>query len=190
MLYNIELTFFKNALHKIPYFILIFHSWINPELIYGVFQFSQDDVFICSDRSALNMTYQDIGTSKNNVQKVASIKGDELIGHFVNNPCRKSTFIPILPLQSVDFNQGTGVFISVPGEYIDDLKAIQDLTNKPKLRQQFPVCHSLLRHCSPIKVFAENYLDIGHETIKNESIGKLTVKESNFEGESGWQRFL
>lgn len=46
-----------------------------PEGEYGVFEMLNDELFICSERSALNMAYQDLTKEPKKVIKVLTLKG-------------------------------------------------------------------------------------------------------------------
>lgn len=51
------------------------NCWIHPDMTYIVFKVSSGDVFISSERSALNMSCQDITSDFGKVTPLLTIKG-------------------------------------------------------------------------------------------------------------------
>lgn len=114
------------------------NCFVLPEGKYGVYQINKSDVYICSDRSASNMSYQNImefGFGKLN--KLGSVAGQELIGSAVKAPLCTYEKVYVLPLLTISMNKGTGVVTSVPSDAPDDYAALMDLKNKPKMREKF-----------------------------------------------------
>jgi len=113
--------------------------FLLPEGEYGVFAINDADVFVCSDRSALNMSYQDIGPENGKPHKLGSVLGMELMGCAVVSPLATYDKVYITPLLTIKMNKGTGVVTSVPSDAPDDWAALMDLKNKPKLREKYNI---------------------------------------------------
>lgn len=103
------------------------------------------ELFICSDRSALNMSYQKIGEERGKPKKIGTVKGMELMGCLVSAPLGVYPFVPILPLTTIKMDKGTGVVTSVPSDAPDDYAALQDLIKKPLFREKFGIKLELLQ---------------------------------------------
>lgn len=54
-------------------------SWIKPETKYVVFKLLNDEVGICSERTALNMSYQNLTPNNGKVDALCELKGQQLL---------------------------------------------------------------------------------------------------------------
>lgn len=68
---------------------------------YGAFQINEQEVFVCTERSALNLAYQGISKTFGQIVKLASFKGQDLIGLPVKAPLAKYEQVYVLPMESV-----------------------------------------------------------------------------------------
>ncbi|KEP61492.1 UNVERIFIED_CONTAM: leucyl-tRNA synthetase [Hammondia hammondi] len=97
------------------------------------------EVFICSERSALNMAYQ--GWLPMQAAEdpdalpvphcLGTVEGMSLIGLPLTAPNATYPTIYALPMLTISMNKGTGVVMSVPSDAPDDYMALQDMKNKP-----------------------------------------------------------
>ena len=113
--------------------------FLLPEGDYGLFDISDSMLFICSAKSALNMSYQSIGRERGKVKQVGTIKGQELMGCAVSAPHCTYPKVYVLPLTSIKMDKGTGVVTSVPSDAPDDYAALMDLKKKPAWREKFGI---------------------------------------------------
>lgn len=87
-----------------------------------------DELFICSERSALNMAYQGITKEVKKVSKIFNILGLNLIGLEIEAPfssLRKKIYV--LPNPTIETNKATGVTMSVPSCFSEDFAMLRDL---------------------------------------------------------------
>lgn len=115
------------------------NCWALPEGDYGAFRGLNNEVYIMTDRSALNLSYQDQTPVTGSPEKLLALKGSDLLGVPVSSPRCPHERIYVLPLLTILTNKGTGIVTSVPSDAPDDYAALQDLRNKPKLREKFGI---------------------------------------------------
>jgi leucyl-tRNA synthetase len=87
------------------------NCWVKPGGDYGVYQINADTLYICSDRSAHNMSFQDQAEVFGQKKLVCRINGSELIGTPVSSPNCTYERIYALPMESILMTKV--VFLSV-----------------------------------------------------------------------------
>lgn len=102
------------------------NCFVLPEGHYGVFEMINDEYFICSERSAKNMSYQGLTKEEGKWIKVADVKGEELVGTPLHAPLAKYEKVYAIPLLTISMGKGTGVVTSVPSDAPDDWAALKD----------------------------------------------------------------
>ena len=95
---------------------------------------SDNEVFICSERSAKNMAYQGLTKEKEVVQIVDKFLGEEIMGLPLKAPLSVYERIYTVPMMTISMKKGTGVVTCVPSDSPDDWMAVSDLRNKKALR--------------------------------------------------------
>lgn len=93
-----------------------------------------NEIFICSDRSALNLAYQECTKEDKKIEKICDIKGQNLIGLPLKAPLSCYDKIYAWPMFTISMEKGTGIVTSVPSDSPDDYACLRDLVNKPALR--------------------------------------------------------
>lgn len=114
------------------------NCWILPEGEYGCFKAGDKEVYVCSHRSARNMSFQDILTPWGKPECLLEVKGQDLMGAKVRAPTSKYDAVYLLPLLTIKMDKGTGVVTSVPSDSPDDYAAFMDLM-KPGKREHFGI---------------------------------------------------
>eukprot|EP01097_Dermamoeba_algensis_P005101 TRINITY_DN3252_c0_g1_i3.p1 TRINITY_DN3252_c0_g1~~TRINITY_DN3252_c0_g1_i3.p1 ORF type:complete len:591 (-),score=145.53 TRINITY_DN3252_c0_g1_i3:1219-2991(-) len=115
------------------------NCWVAPEGEYGAFQITNDEVFICTQRAARNLSFQGYSPEEGKPKLLLSLKGSDLIGLPLKAPLTKYDVVYVLPMMTVSAAKGTGVVTSVPSDSPDDYAALQDLKSKKALREKFGV---------------------------------------------------
>ncbi|EFA84639.1 leucyl-tRNA synthetase [Heterostelium album PN500] len=115
------------------------NCWILPTGKYGAFQMKNGEVFICTERSARNMSYQELTEETGKYPCLAKFTGDQLLGAALKAPLAVNKVVYVLPMLSIDENKGTGVVTSVPSDAPDDYAALHDLKQKEPLRKKFGI---------------------------------------------------
>lgn len=113
--------------------------WLKPDMKYIAFQMINDEIGICSKRAATNMSFQDLTPSPGNLEILGEFEGQELFGQPLESPLAYNKVIYALPMLTIKDDKGTGVVTSVPSDSPDDWIALQDLKNKPALRQKYNI---------------------------------------------------
>ncbi|KAJ9436007.1 Leucine--tRNA ligase, partial [Diplonema papillatum] len=107
------------------------NCWILPEGKYGVFE-RNNELVVCSERSARNMSFQDLFPAWGKPVKVQDVTGAELMGASLAAPRAPYKIIHLLPLLTIKMNKGTGIVTSVPADSPDDYAAFKELKNEKK----------------------------------------------------------
>ncbi|KAH0559306.1 2-isopropylmalate synthase [Trichoglossum hirsutum] len=105
--------------------------FVGPKIIYGVYQVSDTEYFVITERAARNMAYQGVFAENGKFPKVMDLPGSSVIGTLVNAPLSvHKDGVRILPMETVLATKGTGVVTSVPSDSPDDYATIVDLAKK------------------------------------------------------------
>jgi len=122
------------------------NCFLLPDGEYGAFEIpSTGEVFICSHRSARNMSYQDpFVATQGDIRCIATVTGRELIGLPVKAPKTSYDKVYTLPLLTISMNKGTGVVTSVPSDAPDDYAALRDWQNDGKLRNKYGITEEMV----------------------------------------------
>ncbi|KAI8935036.1 hypothetical protein NX059_008700 [Plenodomus lindquistii] len=105
--------------------------FVSPTIQYGLFKVTDTEYFVCSQRSARNMSYQPGIFPEWGVHpQVASFSGKEVIGTIVNAPLSIHKEVYILPMETVKDTKGTAVVTCVPSDSPDDYITSFDLAKK------------------------------------------------------------
>ena len=128
------------------------NCFVLPEGEYGVFRMKNKEVWICSDRSAMNMAYQELFEENGKVNKIGTVLGSILIGSKVKAPMTNYEYVYCLPMLSISMNKGTGVVTSVPSDAPDDYAVLRDFKKKDKLRLKFGLTDEMVLPFDPIEI--------------------------------------
>ena len=113
------------------------NCFVLPEGDYGLFKMKSGELWVCSDKSMKNMSYQYMTEEFGQVQKVGQVKGSDLIGLECNAPLSFYDKIYVWPMLNISMNKGTGVVTSVPSDAPDDYAVLKDLQNKKAFREKY-----------------------------------------------------
>uniref|UniRef100_A0A0D3DNQ5 leucine--tRNA ligase n=1 Tax=Brassica oleracea var. oleracea TaxID=109376 RepID=A0A0D3DNQ5_BRAOL len=114
------------------------NAWVLPDGRYGAYEISETDVFIVTERAALNLAYQNFSkTPQKKPSCLVELTGCDLIGLPLRSPMAAKKIIYALPMLTVLANKGTGIVTSVPSDAPDDYMALQDLISKPDVRAKY-----------------------------------------------------
>jgi leucyl-tRNA synthetase len=115
------------------------NCWALPEGDYGIYKGLNNEYYVMTQRSAYNLSFQDRLPETGKPELVMEIKGVDLLGLPLSSPSSSFEKIYVLPLMTILTNKGTGIVTSVPSDAPDDYAALEDLKNKPKLREKFGI---------------------------------------------------
>ncbi|KAJ0976469.1 hypothetical protein J5N97_018434 [Dioscorea zingiberensis] len=115
------------------------NSWVLPDGEYGAFEINDTDVFIITQRAALNLSYQKLSKVSEKLTCLLELSGYDLIGLPLKSPLALNDIIYSLPMLTILTDKGTGIATSVPSDSPDDYMALKDLKSKPALRSKFGV---------------------------------------------------
>ncbi|KAA8545447.1 hypothetical protein F0562_020231 [Nyssa sinensis] len=115
------------------------NAWVLPDGKYGAFEISDTDVFILTQRAALNLAYQRFSKVPEKPSCLVELTGYDLIGLPLKSPLSFNEIIYSLPMLTILTDKGTGIVTSVPSDAPDDFMALHDLKSKPALRAKYGV---------------------------------------------------
>jgi len=113
------------------------NCFLLPEGDYGAYELKNGDVFVISQRSALNMAHQDYMKDWGKCEALVTMKGQALLGLGLKAPLAQYETVYTLPLLTISMGKGTGVVTSVPSDAPDDYAALKELKDKPLWREKF-----------------------------------------------------
>ncbi|OBZ74498.1 putative leucine--tRNA ligase, cytoplasmic [Grifola frondosa] len=108
------------------------NCFVGTAIKYGVYAINDEEAFVCTYRSARNMTFQGITAVRGQVQELVSIDGAKLVGTKIRAPFAINPEVYVLPMENVLATKGTGVVTSVPSDSPDDFQTTTDLRKKPE----------------------------------------------------------
>lgn len=125
--------------------------FVLPDGEYGVYRTvgkdgKQGEIFICSKKSALNLSYQDKIEPRGRPDDalIAEVSGYDLLGQAVAPPMSVYEQVYILPLLTISMDKGTGIVTSVPSDAPDDYAALKDLQNDATLREKYGITEEMV----------------------------------------------
>ncbi|XP_010458258.1 PREDICTED: leucine--tRNA ligase, cytoplasmic [Camelina sativa] len=115
------------------------NAWVLPDGKYGAYEINESDVFILTERAALNLAYQNFSKIPQKPSCLVELTGHDLIGLPLRSPLSVTEIIYALPMMTILTNKGTGIVTSVPSDAPDDYMALKDLNDKPDFQKKFGV---------------------------------------------------
>ncbi|KAJ9145837.1 hypothetical protein P3X46_028170 [Hevea brasiliensis] len=115
------------------------NAWLLPDGKYGAFEINETDIFILTERAALNLAYQNFSRFPQKPCCLLALTGYELIGLHLKSPLSFNKIIYALPMLTILTDKGAGIVTSVPSDAPDDYMALHDLRTKPALRAKYGV---------------------------------------------------
>lgn len=150
------------------------NCFVLPNGEYGLYEMKNGDLFICSEHSALNMSYQELTKESKQASPLIKIKGSELIGVCVDAPLSVYGKIYAIPMETISMTKGTGIVTSVPSDAPDDWVTLREFQNDEKLRKKYNVTEDMVNF-KPVPII--NIPDFGNLSAL-EVCTKLEIKSS------------
>ncbi|EEC05400.1 leucyl-tRNA synthetase, putative [Ixodes scapularis] len=128
------------------------NCWVLPDMKYVAFELADGEVFVCTYRAALNMSYQGFTSAAGSLNVLLHLQGQDIMGLALESPLTSYKVIYTLPMLTIKEDKGTGVVTSVPSDAPDDYAALRDLKNKEALRQKFGVADHMVLPFEPVPI--------------------------------------
>nr|CAD1838899.1 unnamed protein product [Ananas comosus var. bracteatus] len=109
------------------------NCWVLPDGKYGAFEINEADVFILTERAALNLSYQNLSKIPEKPTCLLELSGYDLIGLPLKSPLAFNEVIYSLPMLTILTDKGTGIVTSVP-KFGD--KSAEKVCNDLKIKSQ------------------------------------------------------
>lgn len=106
------------------------NCFVSPTIEYGVFEAKDGQYYLCTERAARNMSFQNLTPERGVFNRIATVKGSELIGTKIHAPNSVYQAVYLLPMDTVLATKGTGVVTSVPSDSPDDYVNLMQLRKK------------------------------------------------------------
>ncbi|XP_065833343.1 leucine--tRNA ligase, cytoplasmic-like isoform X1 [Oscarella lobularis] len=152
------------------------NCWVGPHLKYVAFKAKGDEVYVATERAALNMAYQGLTATENEVEVLLEFTGIDIMGVGLKAPLTSFDVVYTLPMLTVKADKGTGIVTSVPSDAPDDYAALQDLKNKEPLRKKYGIKDHMVLPFEPIPIIrTDEYGDLAAPVICE----KLKIKSQN-----------
>ncbi|PWA01672.1 hypothetical protein BB558_002217 [Smittium angustum] len=129
------------------------NCFVGVNIQYGAFDVGNGNVFIMTERAAKNMSHQGNSAIPNQVTRLGTIKGSDLVGTKVSAPLTSYDHVYVLPMDNVLATKGTGVVTSVPSDAPADYVALRDLQKKP---EYYGIDKSWVEGYEPIDIIKTN----------------------------------
>jgi leucyl-tRNA synthetase len=110
------------------------NCWVRPDMKYILFKNSENEYYICTKRSARNMSYQGFTDENAKLDVLADLIGEDILGLKLKAPLSQNSVVYSLPMMSIKEEKGTGIVTSVPSDSPDDFAALTDLKKKQVLK--------------------------------------------------------
>ncbi|XP_022906298.2 leucine--tRNA ligase, cytoplasmic [Onthophagus taurus] len=128
------------------------NCWVRPDMKYIIFETASNEIFVCTSRSARNMSYQGFTSKEGEVKVLAEILGEDVLGAALKAPMTSYEKIYALPMLTIKEDKGTGVVTSVPSDSPDDYAALVDLKNKAPFREKYGLKDEMVLPFNPIPI--------------------------------------
>ena len=152
------------------------NCWVRPDMRYVAVLLASGEVWVCSPRSARNMSYQGFMPEDGKENIVLELVGQDILGLALSAPLSSYPTIYTLPMLTIKEDKGTGVVTSVPSDSPDDWAALRDLANKQPFREKYGITDEMVLPFQPVPIInVPGYGDLCAVTV----VEQLKIQSQN-----------
>ncbi|KNC74356.1 hypothetical protein SARC_13093, partial [Sphaeroforma arctica JP610] len=118
--------------------------WVRPDMSYGAYDVGENEIFICAEHCAKNLSYQGRSPVFGETTKVMDLVGMDIIGVPLEAPLTSYDVVYTLPMLNIKPDKGSGIVTSVPSDSPDDYATLRDLKNKQPMREKFGITDEMV----------------------------------------------
>lgn len=118
--------------------------FVLPNGEYGVYEMRNGDLFVCSEHSVSNMSFQEMTKENKQFTCLEKVKGSELVGVGLKAPLAQYEKIYAIPMETISMTKGTGIVTSVPSDSPDDWVTLREFQNDAKVRDKYKVTEEMV----------------------------------------------
>lgn len=128
------------------------NCWVKPDMQYVAVEMKSGEVFICTQRAARNMSYQEMMAEYGKVKVLLELTGQDIMGVPLKAPLTSYDPVYTLPMLNIKYGKGTGVVTSVPSDSPDDFAALRDLKKKEAFRDKYSIKGVMVLPFEPVPI--------------------------------------
>ncbi|KAK7097865.1 leucine--tRNA ligase, cytoplasmic-like [Littorina saxatilis] len=128
------------------------NCWVKPDMKYVAVAMKSGEVFVCTQRAARNMSYQEMMAENGKFKVLAELTGQDIMGVALKAPLTSYETVYTLPMLNIQYGKGTGIVTSVPSDSPDDFAALRDLKKKEAFREKYGIKDHMVLPYEPVPI--------------------------------------
>lgn len=128
------------------------NCFVLPTGEYGVYEMKNNEIWVCSEHSMRNLSWQGKTSELGQIHKLGMVIGQDMIGSEVSAPLATFKSVYVWPMLSISMFKGTGIVTSVPSDAPDDYAVMHELKKKKAFREKFGLTDEQVLPFDPVPI--------------------------------------